>query len=84
MTLECKSLILIYKNANNTTFGKYEVYVDGKLQNTYAGHEEGGWNNNMVVMLIDEAASAKHTVEIKAAEGEDGKAFTLLAFGYSK
>ena len=84
MTLECKSLIMIYKNANNTSFGKYEVYVDGKLQNTYAGHEKGGWNNNMVVMLIDEAAASKHTVEIKAAEGEDGKAFTLLAFGYSK
>ena len=84
MELTCKSLIMIYKNANNDGFGKYEVYVDGKLQNTYAGHEKGGWNNNMVVMLIDEAAASKHTVEIKAAEGEDGKAFTLLAFGYSK
>ena len=73
MTLECKSLIMIYKNANNTSFGKYEVYVDGKLQNTYAGHEEGGWNNCMIVMIIDEAASTKHSIEIKAAEGEENK-----------
>ena len=36
------------------------------------------------VMIIDEAASAKHTVEIKPAAGEEGKAFTVLAFGYSK
>lgn len=84
MELSCKSLIMIYKNANNTSFGKYEVYVDGKLQNTYAGHEEGGWNNCMVVMIIDEAAAGKHTVEIKPAAGEEGKAFTILAFGYSK
>ena len=84
MTINCKSLIMVYKNANNTSFGKYEVYVDGKLQNTYAGHEEGGWNNCMVVMLIDEADSAKHTVEIKPAEGEETKSFTILAFGYSK
>lgn len=84
MELSCKSLIMIYKNANKDSFGKYEVYVDGKLQNTYAGHEEGGWNNCMVVMLIDEASAGKHTVEIKPAAGEEGKAFTILAFGYSK
>lgn len=84
MELNCKSLIMIYKNANNTSFGKYEVYVDGKLQNTYAGHEEGGWNNCMVVMLIDEASATKHTVEIKPAAGQEEKAFTILAFGYSR
>ena len=84
MELSCKSLIMIYKNANTDKFGKYEVYVDGKLQNTYAGHEEGGWNNCMVVMIIDEASAAKHTVEIKPAAGEEEKAFTILAFGYSK
>ncbi len=84
MELSCKSLIMVYKNANNTSFGKYEVYIDGKLQNTYAGHEEGGWNNCMVVMIIDEASSAKHTVEIKPAAAEEEKAFTILAFGYSK
>lgn len=84
MELSCKSLIMIYKNANNTSFGKYEAYVDGKLQNTYAGHEEGGWNNCMIVMLIDEASAARHTVEIKPAAGEEGKAFTILAFGYSR
>ncbi len=84
MELNCKSLIMIYKNANKDSFGKYEVYVDGKLQNTYAGHEEGGWNNCMIVMLIDEASASKHTVEIKPAAGEEGKAFTIFAFGYSK
>lgn len=84
MELTCKSLIMVYKNANNDKFGKYEVYVDGKLQNTYAGHEEGGWNNCMIVMIIDEAEADKHTVEIKPAAGEEGKSFTILAFGYSK
>ena len=84
MELTCKSLIMVYKNANNDKFGKYEVYVDGKLQNSYAGHEEGGWNNCMIVMIIDEAEASRHTVEIKPAAGEEGKAFTILAFGYSK
>ena len=39
LTLTCKSLIMIYKNANNESFGKADVFVDGKLFKTYAGHE---------------------------------------------
>ena len=84
MSLNCKSLIMIYKNANNDSFGKAEVYVDGKLQKAYAGHEDGGWNNCMVVMIIDEAKSGPHTVEIKMAQGDEDKAFTILAFGYAR
>ncbi|MBO4532235.1 MAG: SGNH/GDSL hydrolase family protein [Treponema sp.] len=84
MSLNCKSLIMVYKNANNDSFGKAEVYVDGKLQKTYAGHEDGGWNNCMIVMLIDEAQSAPHTVQIKMAQGDEDKAFTILAFGYAR
>ena len=84
MTLNCKSLIMIYKNANNDTFGKADVFIDGKLYKTYAGHEEGGWNNCMVVMLIDEQSVAQHTVEIKMAQGDEEKAFTILAFGYAQ
>ena len=84
MTLNCKSLILIYKNANNDSFGKADVFVDGKLFKTYAGHEEGGWNNCMIVMIIDEQEAAKHTVEIKMAQGDEDKTFTILAFGYAE
>ena len=84
MTLNCKSLIMIYKNANNDSFGKADVFVDGKLQKTYAGHEDGGWNNCMIVMIIDEQISAPHTVEIKMAQGDEDKAFTILAFGYAQ
>ena len=84
MTLTCKSLIMIYKNANNDSFGKADVFVDGNLKQTYAGHEDGGWNNCMIVMLIDEQTSSKHTIEIKMAEGDEDKAFTILAFGYAE
>ena len=84
MTLNCKSLIMVYKNANNNSFGKAEVFVDGKSHGTYAGHEEGGWNNCMVVMIIDEPTSSQHTVEIKPAAGAEDKSFTILAFGYAQ
>ncbi len=83
MSLNCKSLIMVYKNANNDSFGKADVFVDGKLQKTYAGHEDGGWNNCMIVMIVDEAVAGPHTIEIKMAEGDEDKAFTILAFGYA-
>ena len=84
MTVNCKSLIMVYKNAGSKDFGNAEVYVDGKLTKTYAGHEEGGWNNCMIVMLIDQEKTAQHTVQIKMALGQEDKAFTILAFGYAK
>jgi len=83
MTLTCKSLIMVYKNANSDAYGKVDLYVDGKLQKSYEGHENGGWNNCMVVMVIDEEKASEHLVEIKAAQGDEAKSFTILAFGYA-
>lgn len=83
MSLKCKTLVMVYKNASSDKFGTAEVYVDGKLQKAYAGHEEGGWNNCMVVMLLDEKNPALHTIEIKMAQDGNDKAFTILGFGYS-
>lgn len=37
----------------------------------------------MIVMIIDEAQAAPHTVEIKMAQGDEDKAFTILGFGYA-
>ena len=84
MTLECKSLIFIYKDSNSKAFGNAEVYVDGKLYKKFNGCDGAGWNNCMVTMIIDQEVSAKHTVEVKMAEGEENKAFTILAMGYAK
>ncbi len=84
MTLNCKSLIFIYKDSNSKAFGNAEIYVDGKLFKKYNGCDGSGWNNCMVTMIIDEKESAKHTVEVRMAEGEENKAFTILAMGYAK
>ena len=81
MTLTCKNLLLNYKTGN-ASFGNAEVYVDGVLAMTVNG--SGGWGNSNVVLLIDEKEAAEHTVEIRMAEGDEGKAFTIYAFGYTK
>jgi len=87
ITLDCKGLVLAYKHQGNwlnEKFGKADVYVDGKKIKTFDGHSDGGWNDCVTEMLIDEETVANHTVEVKMAEGDETKGFTILALGYSK
>ena len=81
MTLTCKNLLLNYKTGGNE-FGSAEVYVDGALVTTLNG--SGGWNGSNVVLVIDDTEAAEHTVEIRMAEGQESKAFTIYAFGYTE
>lgn len=91
--LNCKSFILVYKHQGNwleQKFGKADVYVDGKKIKTLDGtnlDKDGkntGWNDCVTEMLIDEEKSANHTIEVRMADGDENKGFTILAFGYSK
>ena len=81
MTLNCKNLLMNYKTGSGA-FGTAEVYIDGKLVKGLNG--AGGWNNSNVVLLIDEKEAAEHVVEIRMAEGQEDKAFTIYAFGYTE
>lgn len=87
MEINCKALILAYKEQGSwlpQKFGKADVFVDGKLFKTFDGGKSGGWCNGVPVYLIDEEKSALHTVEIKMADGDEDKGFTIVAMGYSK
>lgn len=84
MELTCKNLILLYKSSSSQSYGKADVYVDGVKYTTVNGYAAGGWNNPLLKILVNEDTAAKHTIEIKMAEGNEDKAFTILAFGYTE
>ena len=87
MEITCKNLIFVYKVQSAGSFekfGKADVFVDGKKVATYDGGKEGGWNNCEPNLIIDEAAAAKHTVEVKMAPGSEKYGFTIVTMGYSK
>ena len=89
MTLNCKSLIFVYKHQGSwleakEAFGKAEVYIDSVKKYTFDGKKEGGWNDCVQEIIIDEASTGIHTVEVKMAAGDENKGFTILAFGYTK
>ncbi|WP_336772987.1 SGNH/GDSL hydrolase family protein [Paenibacillus sp. MMO-58] len=81
MTIHCKSLLLVYKNSGSDDFGNAEVWVDGKLARLAESHAVR-WTRCHAIILFRELESTEHTVEIKMAEGQEGKRFTILGFGF--
>ena len=99
MTLNCKSLIMAYKRSSAKDLaGAVEVLVDGEPvkplispsfnQKANVAHVEsysaGGWNNPWLAIILDEETAADHTIEVRMAEGDAEKEFTIFAFGYTK
>jgi lysophospholipase L1-like esterase len=78
---EMKNLMLAYKSAGG--LGKVDIFVDGVKKTTVNGASGGGWNNAVTVEVFNNAEFAKHKIEIKMAEGDEAKGFTILAFGYT-
>lgn len=83
VTLECSSFLLDFKTANDSSFGKADILVDGQVVMTVDGNSPSGWNNNSVVLVIDEKEVAQHTVEVRMAAGSENKKFTVLAMAFN-
>ena len=81
--INCKNLIIITKHTSSKTAGKAELWVDGKKVKDLTGYESGGWNQAVPELGFSEDTAAKHEIEIKMAEGDEGKDFTVLALGYN-
>lgn len=84
LTVKCSKILINYKTANDKNFGKAEVYVDGELVATADGYSGGGWNNCNVLLVLDEAQAAKHTLEVKMAQDDADKAFTIFSISYAE
>ncbi len=79
LELTCKNLLIIYKG---TGCGTAEVIIDGVVTDTLNGNKEG-WNTSNFKSFIKENIARPHVIEIRMANGDEGKAFTIEAIGYS-
>ncbi|MGN1303889.1 MAG: SGNH/GDSL hydrolase family protein [Oscillospiraceae bacterium] len=77
---ECQNLGILYLKTTDGKSGTYEVYVDGERKGKLEGDFSGGWGSHAAPKQILLAKdTAKHTVEIKPAEGSEDKGITILA-----
>lgn len=83
ITLTCKTLMLVYKQSSQTAFGKADLYIDGKKKGTIDCYNSSGWNNGAVYVALTEDAAKSHDIELKMADGNENKNFTLMAIGYN-
>lgn len=68
--------LIAWKAAAEDTYGTAEVYVDGTRKATLRGGN-GKWGQSEVVLVLDDAEAAEHTVEIRVVG--QGKRFTVTA-----
>ncbi|MBO4324999.1 MAG: SGNH/GDSL hydrolase family protein [Lachnospiraceae bacterium] len=81
-TVKAKTILLTYKKSSSQDFGSVDVFVDGKKVTTINGYDKGGWNNPYTAVILNTDTVASHKVEVKMAEGNEDKVFTVMAFGY--
>lgn len=77
--IECQNMGVFFMCTTDGKSGKFEVYIDGERKGTLNADFSGGWGNygNTQQVLFSKEA-AKHTVEIKPAEGSEDKGITIL------
>lgn len=80
--IECRSLFMVYKEANNDTYGTAEIYVDGEKVYDIISNREEGWYNPVPVRVYRGTECKNIRVEVRMQEGDEDKAFSLLAIGY--
>lgn len=77
--VECRNFGVFFMCTTDGNSGTYEVYVDGERKGKLEADFTGGWGNygnTKQVTLTNE--TAKHTIEIKPAEGSEDKGITIL------
>ena len=78
---ECSRLTLAFKQEKDGNRGSLEVWIDGKLTKTFPGRADNAWGNIITEIIEIGVESAMHTIELRMAEGDEGKNFTVLDIG---
>ena len=82
MTIECKDLLLIYKDSGDQNFGTIEVWLDGKIVKK-VDPLKVGWNHCNALIILRSDAVQKHHVAIKMIPEDSNRKFTILGFGFT-
>lgn len=83
LEVTCKNILFDYKRSISDEYGKAEIYVDGELVAVLDGYKSDAWNNSYIELVYDSQEVAKHKLEIRMAEEDKDKKFTILGIAYS-
>ncbi len=78
-TLSFKTLGFLFYRTTDSSYGSYEVIIDGKNYGKMAAYRSDDWGNygyTMEMKTYEEEGS--HTVTIRPCEGQENKKFTII------
>ena len=81
MDIACTSLLIIFKDSADIHVGCAEVWVDGEKVLLADPHINSWTHCNAAICFKCRERKTYH-VEVKMANGQSNKAFTILGFGY--
>ena len=81
LEMECRALLLVFKDSGEVNVGKAKIYVDGEYHFTADPHINN-WQHCNAVIIFNNKTSENHVVRIEIAEEDRDKQFTILGFGY--
>ena len=73
-----RKCLVAWKASNDPAFGAAEIWVDGKMKMMVQGAQDK-WGQSEVVLALDEAEAAEHTIEIRVKDRT--RKFTVTAIG---
>lgn len=80
MDINCKALVMIFKDSGEVDAAKAKVFVDGKevrLADPYVNR----WLHCNPIIVINEKEASMHTVRVQVIDEDIEKKFTILGFG---
>lgn len=81
MNIRCRALLLVSKDSGELDAGRADVWVDHEYVLTADPHLNG-WTHCNPLIILEEAESREHEIEIRMYDGDENKKFTILGFGY--
>lgn len=83
LSVDCKSLMVVYKDSGELNVGKAKAVVDGKEEFILDPHING-WVHCNPLILVKNDKTEHHDIIITPFEGDEDKRFTILGFAVSK
>ena len=73
-----RKCLIAWKASAESSFGTAEVLLDGVVKKTLSGGN-GKWGQSEVVLVLDAKEASERTIEIRMADGNKGRKFTITA-----
>ena len=64
-------------------FGTAVILIDGEPVREINAYTQGGWNQSIVALILDEEETKTHVMTIKMKDGDENKKFTILGIAYT-